>query len=72
MFTIAVMPSKRPAFLVRLDPDVKDAVAAAAARDGRSASNFLERLIIDWLRPNGKSSRRRGSRASRGAPDTFT
>jgi hypothetical protein len=50
MITTARMPSKRPAFLVRLDPDVKDAVAAAAARDGRSASNFLERLIIEWLR----------------------
>ena len=50
MVTIADMPSKRPAFLVRLDPDVKDAVAAAAARDGRSASNFLERMILDWLR----------------------
>lgn len=60
MFTIAVMPSKRPAFLVRLDPDVKDAVAAAAARDGRSASNFLERLIIDWLRTEREKQPKKG------------
>jgi uncharacterized protein (DUF1778 family) len=44
------MPSKRPAVNVRLDPDVKDAILTAAARDGRSASNFLERMILDWLR----------------------
>ncbi len=50
MSIITIMPSKRPAILVRLDPDVKEAVAAAAARDGRSASNFLERIVIDWLR----------------------
>jgi hypothetical protein len=52
MSIVSTMPSKRPAYLVRLDPEVKDAVAAAAARDGRSASNFLERMILDWLRAN--------------------
>jgi hypothetical protein len=58
MSILAIMPSKRPAILVRLDPDVKDAVAAAAARDGRSASNFLERIVIDWLRARDRPTKK--------------
>jgi uncharacterized protein (DUF1778 family) len=61
------MPSKRPAINVRLDPDVKDAVAAAAAKDGRSASNFLERMVIDWLRAEKDRQPQKG-KPSKGRP----
>jgi hypothetical protein len=60
MSIIHAMTSKRPAILVRLDPDVKDAVVEAAARDGRSASNFLERLVLEWLAKQDKLRRKDG------------
>jgi hypothetical protein len=45
-----VMPSKRPAILLRLDPDVHAAIVKAAKRDDRSAQYVLERIVLDWLR----------------------
>jgi hypothetical protein len=45
-----VMPSKRPAILLRLDPDVHAAIVKAARRDDRSAQYVLERIVLDWLR----------------------
>jgi hypothetical protein len=44
------MPSKRPAILLRLDPDVHAAIVKAARRDDRSAQYVLERIVLDWLR----------------------
>jgi hypothetical protein len=44
------MPSKRPAILLRLDPDVHAAIVKAAKRDDRSAQYVLERIVLDWLR----------------------
>jgi hypothetical protein len=44
------MPSKRPAILLRLDPDVHEAIIKAAKRDDRSAQYVLERIVLDWLR----------------------
>ena len=47
-----VMPSKRPAILLRLDPGVHAAIVKAAKRDDRSSQYVLERIVLDWLRTN--------------------
>jgi hypothetical protein len=46
------MPSKRPAILLRLDPDVHATIVKAAKHDERSAQYVLERIVLDWLRTN--------------------
>jgi hypothetical protein len=41
---------KRPAVLLRLDPDVHAAIVTATKRDDRLAQYVLERIVLDWLR----------------------
>lgn len=39
---------------VRVTQDLKQALAAAAKRDGRTTSNLVERILSDWLRAQPK------------------
>jgi predicted transcriptional regulator len=41
---------------VRLDPDVKSALERAAAADGRSLSNLMDRIFREWLAAKDKPS----------------
>ncbi len=44
-------PSPKPnPVSVRLPPDVKSALEAAARRDSRSLSSMMEKVLTDWLR----------------------
>jgi hypothetical protein len=38
---------------MRLDADIKAALARAAAADGRSVSNMLDRILRTWLTEQG-------------------
>lgn len=38
---------------LRVEPDVKDALEAAARADGRTMAQFVERLLISHLRSGG-------------------
>lgn len=38
---------------VRLRPEVKAAMERAAKADARSTSNFIEKVLADWLRAHG-------------------
>ena len=38
---------------MRLDPDIKAALARAAQADGRSVSNMLDRILRLWLTEKG-------------------
>jgi hypothetical protein len=38
---------------MRLDPDIKAALARAAEADGRSVSNMLDRILRFWLTEHG-------------------
>jgi len=38
---------------MRLDPDIKAALARAAVTDGRSLSNMLDRILRLWLTEHG-------------------
>ncbi len=38
---------------MRLDPDVKAALAAAAVAEDRSVSNLVERILRAWLVEHG-------------------
>ena len=42
------------AISVRVEPDVKEALEAAAKEDGRTLSQFVERLMVAHLRASGR------------------
>ena len=42
------------AISVRVEPDVKEALEAAAKEDGRTLSQFVERLVVAHLRALGR------------------
>lgn len=46
--------SKRTASLgVRVQPNVKAALEAAAEADNRSVASLVEKVLIDWLKSKG-------------------
>lgn len=38
---------------VRLDPEVRDALARAAKDDARSISSLISKIVAEWLRERG-------------------
>jgi hypothetical protein len=38
---------------IRIEPDVKTAAEKAAAEDGRTLANYIERMLIEHLREKG-------------------
>jgi uncharacterized protein (DUF1778 family) len=38
---------------IRIEPDVRAVLSAAAAADGRSTSGLAYKIITDWLRRHG-------------------
>jgi hypothetical protein len=38
---------------MRLDPDVKAALAKAAAKDNRNVTSMVAKILSDWLKTNG-------------------
>jgi hypothetical protein len=47
------LPERRQVTAIRLPPSIKIAVAEAAAADRRSASSYIEGLIVDDLKKKG-------------------
>lgn len=46
---------KTDRIVLRADPELKEALRAAAGEDGRSVSNLIERILIEWLNAHGES-----------------
>ncbi|MGE0533133.1 MAG: ribbon-helix-helix protein, CopG family [Hyphomonadaceae bacterium] len=45
---------KDASLTVRLPDELKQALAAAAKRDGRTTSNLVERILAEWLKSQPK------------------
>lgn len=54
---------------VRLAPEVKAAMEKAAKEDSRSISNFMEKVLTDWLRERGFLDGERPQKKSTGSAD---
>ena len=53
MSIVVFVPTEKPVVLVRFQAEVKAALEIEAARAGRSLSNLLEKVAVDWLNANG-------------------
>lgn len=51
---------------VRLEPEERAAIEAAAAADDRPVSSLMRRIIVEWLRKNGWLPIKPKARAVRG------
>jgi len=60
--------AERKAILLRLDPDIHDAVAKWAADDMRSLNAQVEMLLREALRKAGRAPRDAGPLPRRGRP----
>ena len=48
------MAQKKAAALgIRLDPEIKEALARAAEADRRTVSSMAEKILADWLKERG-------------------
>lgn len=45
--------AKTPSLGVRVQPETKEALEAAAKADVRSVSSLIEKILTDWLRDKG-------------------
>lgn len=46
--------ARTAAISLRVEPDVKTALEKLAANDGRSLAQFIERILIERLKQQGK------------------
>jgi hypothetical protein len=45
---------------LRVEATLRDELAKAAREDGRSMSSLIERVLMDWLREQGRAPKRSG------------
>ena len=67
---VAVAVTKTEVISVRVPPDIKSALTAAAAAERRSLASMVETMVLDYCRvhgihPNGGPAQRTARRASR-------